>query len=236
MSNFYIGNELSLFKEAVNWKKYWLKHIDPYVSGHVLEVGAGIGNNSLLLLANPNIEKIDALEPDAELHQQFIQFTKASNHKIQSRPIYLSDIPLEEKFDTILYIDVLEHIEDDKRELQDAFSHLKVNGHLVILSPAFNFLFSNFDRSIGHFRRYSKRTLSQIIPETLEPVFLHYLDSMGALASLSNKAFLKQEYPTKKQIRFWDQYIVRTSRIIDPLIFHSVGKTIVGVWKKNATK
>ena len=67
----------------------------------------------------------------------------------------------------MLYIDVLEHIEHDLDELARAASHLAPGGHLVVLAPAHQALFSDFDRAIGHYRRYNRAGLQKLAPAGL---------------------------------------------------------------------
>ena len=67
---------------------------------------------------------------------------------------------LDKRFDTIIYIDVLEHIKESQKEIALAKQCLKPNGHLIILVPAYNFLFNTFDKKIGHYRRYDKKNAS----------------------------------------------------------------------------
>jgi SAM-dependent methyltransferase len=135
-------------------------------------------------------------------------------------------------FDTILYVDVLEHIEDDKRELERAAVRLSPGGHLLVLAPAHQWLFSPFDSAIGHFRRYSKRSLRELAPPGLKLARLQYLDSVGLLASGANRFLLRSRSPNLVQVRFWDRFLVRASRMIDPLLAYSVGKSVLGVWWK----
>lgn len=71
-----------------------------------------------------------------------------------------------ETFDLILMLDILEHFEDDYSSLTQAYSKLKAGGYLLITVPAVPYLFGNHDRLLKHFRRYSKRTLSQLIRKT----------------------------------------------------------------------
>ena len=103
---------------------------------------------------------------------------------------------------------------------------------MVILVPAHNYLYSKFDQAIGHFRRYNKKMLLNVVPKELQKVDLRYLDSVGLSASLANKWFLKQDYPELKQVKFWDDFMVPISKITDKISFHTIGKTVVGVWKK----
>ena len=61
---------------------------------------------------------------------------------------------------------------------------------------------------------------------------LIYLDSLGLALSAANLLLLRQSMPTKAQLRFWDQCVIPVSRVIDKFFFHSVGKTIVGIWQR----
>lgn len=230
--NTYKGAELELFSFAKNWKSYWFKEIKPLVGKSVLEVGAGIGETAKLF-ANQKIDRWIAIEPDIRLVKiikENINISKyPTNYEI--RPIKADQLFYYEKFDTILYIDVLEHIEDDRTELNNLLKHLNPDGRIIVLSPAYNFLYTNFDRSIGHYRRYNKKMLISIKPAKLQLEKLYYLDSVGMFASLGNKLFLKSAYPTIKQIQFWDKFLVQLSKLIDKIIFNKFGKSIIGVYK-----
>jgi SAM-dependent methyltransferase len=144
----------------------------------------------------------------------------------------LEILPATELFDTILYIDVLEHIEDDAAELKRAAAHLRRGGRLVILSPAHQWLFSKFDASIGHHRRYTRGTLLAIAPPDLRLERAVYLDAFGLFLSLANRLLLRQNLPTVNQIRFWDRFVVPVSRLMDPVLFHRAGKSVLVVWQK----
>ena len=230
----YIGNELEIFKEAINWKNYWLNSVKKYINGDVLEVGAGIGVNTNLILNNcNNLISLTAIEPDKVLADKILEDIKVNKDQLEVKSCYLKDMPTSKKYDTILYIDVIEHIKDDKEELEVAKTYLKEGGHLIILVPAHNYLFSSFDEAIGHYRRYNKSLLNNAVPKDLNKVRVFYLDFFGLSASLANKLFLKQSYPTRAQILKWDRIIVPLSKLADKIIFHSLGKSLVGVWKRN---
>jgi hypothetical protein len=74
--------------------------------------------------------------------------------------------------------------------------------------------------------------LKKLIPGSLAPVQLRYLDAAGYFISMMNRAVLKQKYPTQKQVNTWDKYIVPVSGIMDRIVFYSFGKTILGTWRK----
>ena len=229
----YIGSELELFKHANNWKSYYAKFLNKYLNGDVLEVGAGIGETTHSLCKG-NFDSWVCLEPDPAL-TEIISKKKKSGYLpsfIEVITSTIDGVDSDRKFDSILYIDVIEHIENDTKELERASSYVKPGGHLLILVPAHNYLFSNFDKSIGHFRRYNKKMLRNVAPNDMNEVDLRYLDSMGLFASLANKLFLKQKYPELKQIKFWDNFIIPASKITDSFSFYLIGKTVIGIWEK----
>ena len=180
---------------------------------------------------------MDWSEPDGGLLIRLRESLAANPLPVPSRFLQgtVADLVLTDQFDTILYIDVLEHIEDDRGELGLCAPHVRPGGHIVLLAPAHDWLFSPFDRAIGHFRRYSTSRLAHITPEGLELRSAFYLDSVGMLASLANRALLKEASPTLRQIRFWDSTLVRLSRVLDPVTGRRIGKSVVGVWGKPAT-
>jgi len=170
------------------------------------------------------------LEPDENMYRLLLKKTDSFPPNTSVKKGSLADVT--QKFDTILYIDVLEHIKDDAAELARASSHLNGKGRLIVLCPAFNFLFSDFDRSIGHIRRYKKKELKKITPPGMKLILIRYLDSAGFFASAANKFLLHQSYPSRIQIRFWDKCLVPISKITDPLFLYLFGKSILTVWEK----
>lgn len=230
----YAGTELELFESATNWKRYWSARVRPYLGARVLEVGAGIGANAPFLIT-PAQRRWHFLEPDPQLCAQIEARRTAgllpAGCKTQAGVI--DDVPPESRFDTILYIDVMEHVKEDAVEFAKAAERLATGGHLVILAPAHQSLFSPFDAAIGHHRRYSRASLRRVgAGGALRPIRIFYLDSVGLVASLANRFLLKSEMPSLSQIRFWDGAMVPMSRILDPLLMYTVGKTIVGIWEK----
>lgn len=231
----YIGNELELFAAATNWKKYFSGQLRPYIYGDVLEVGAGIGSTTKTLCRGME-ESWTCLEPDPELITCLTQVVQQAALPIHPNIITgtLGSLQANQTFDSILYIDVLEHIEEDAKELEAAANFLKPNGLVVVLSPAHQQLYTAFDQAIGHYRRYNIQSLKFITPPSLQLQHTFYLDSVGMLASLCNRLLLKSSMPTAKQIWVWDQFMVPLSKGLDFLLGYRLGKTVVAVWQKTA--
>jgi len=145
---------------------------------------------------------------------------------------FLSGIVPKDSIDTFIYIDVLEHIEDDHSELAAAAALLRQGGRVIVLSPAFNLLYSAFDKTIGHFRRYNRTMFRALTPSGCRLEKLVYLDSVGAFTSLINRFLLAQSMPTVEQIVFWDRWIIPIAKWIDRLIGYRVGRSILGIWRR----
>ncbi len=228
----YIGKELELFAKATNWKNYLKSLIKPYLKGHVLEVGAGMGSNTVLLTDSP-YQKWLCLEPDTQLFQ-LLKSSIELNHISNCSAIQGTIDSLDKRncFDSILYLDVLEHIEDDRTELLKAFDRLEMGGHLIIVGPAYQWLFTPFDVAIGHYRRYNKVMLKNLLSKEMKVVKILYLDCVSLLASLVNKGFLQYTQPTINQIKTWDRIMVPLSKKLDLILSHKIGKSIMAVIKK----
>jgi hypothetical protein len=144
----------------------------------------------------------------------------------------LADLPASERFDCILYLDVLEHIADDAGELERARGHLLPGGALAVAVPAHQYLYTPFDARIGHHRRYDKAGMRRIGPTGLELETLRYLDTAGLAASGANRLLLRQSEPSLGQVLFWDRVLVPCSRLLDPLTGYRLGKSLLAIWRK----
>jgi len=228
----YAGAELSLFARAKNWKGYLTEQFRPFIRGHVLEVGAGIGATTSALWTVA-ASQWTALEPDSRLAEQArARFEASRLERVTVRVGTIAALEPAESFDTILYIDVLEHIEQDAAELQEASRHLRPGAHLIVLSPAHQWLFSPFDAAIGHVRRYNSRSLQSLRPSGLALSRLRYLDAVGMTASMGNRILLRRSMPSGAQIAFWDRLLVPASRVVDPLFAYRIGKSILAIWQR----
>ena len=215
------------FDDAKFHRKYCMSFVKKFIHGNVLEVGAGCGsftrdyiddkiNATLTETDNKNFE---------DLKKNFIN---NKNIKISNKTIF----EIEDKFDTILYLHVLEHIEDDRKELKEVETKLNKGGHLIIMVPRHQKLYSNFDKSIGHFRRYEMNFFEKNF-YNLNRKLLKSLDSFGYLLYFLNKLFFKNEkFPSKFKIFIWDKIFTPLSIALDLITNYKIGKCIIAVYKK----
>ncbi|MFC6773530.1 class I SAM-dependent methyltransferase [Methylobacterium gregans] len=147
----YVGTELDLFAAARSWKAYWSGAIAPFLRGRVLDVGAGLGATAEVLACRPGVTHWTCLEPDR-------RFAAAIGAKVADGTLpahvrachgTLASCGAAEAYDAILYIDVLEHIREDREELARATAALAPGGALVVLAPAHPRLYSPSTRRSG---------------------------------------------------------------------------------------
>lgn len=233
----YVGNELDLFRHATAWKAYYSSVLRPYVRGAVLEVGAGLGGTTPFLV-NPAVRSYTAIEPDPDLCSRLSAELSGlgRDYQLSVSDRTVVNLSQDEKFDCITYIDVLEHIEGDRAELAVAAEHLSPGGVIAVLSPAFEVLRSPFDDAIGHWRRYTRRTLESVFPQDLEVVASRYFDALGAGLSFANRFLLKSDQPTVKQIQFWNEWVIPLSRALDPLLSRFWGRSALVIARKTPSE
>ena len=229
----YPGHELGAFAHASNWKAYFRTLLAPWLRGRVLEVGAGIGATTQALFSERVSEWV-CLEPDPSfvVRLNSMKDNGTLPPLVEVHAGVTQDLPGDRFFDTILYIDVLEHIADDAAELRSSTAHLAPGGAIIVLSPAWPWLFSEFDKAVGHRRRYTRASLRAAVPRELTVHRLFFADSIGLAFSVVNRLFLRQSLPTTGQVRFWDRTAVPLSRMLDPLIGRSLGRSIIAILQK----
>jgi len=234
IENAYAGGELDLFRLAVNWKRYVKAEIAPYLRGDVLEVGAGIGGTTRVF-HDGSARSWVCLEPDPYQARRLQDVAAATWGEASPRVVVGSLRSFKQKtcFDCVLYIDVLEHIKNDRSEIEAASRLIRTGGCLVVLSPAHQWLFSEFDRQVGHFRRYTKSELEALTPPGYTMEKSKYLDSLGTILSLGNVLLLRKAMPARWQIALWDSVCVPCSRGIDRVLGGRVGRSVLVVWHKN---
>jgi SAM-dependent methyltransferase len=150
---------LAELEGATNYKAWVLEVLRPFTRGHVLEIGAGRGTYARELRGLG--QSLTAVEPSARLipplRQQLADLSDVT--VINGTLIDVAD----KNFDTAVMLNVLEHVDDDRSLLADISARLVPGGTVCIWVPAFPALFGEFDRLVGHCRRYRKRDLESLL-------------------------------------------------------------------------
>jgi len=224
----YPGQELEIFDKATFWRKYIHTLIKYYLKDNFLEIGAGIGSFTENYCQNiKNIVLTDLDKKNITILQK--KFSRDQNITIENKKIN----EIEGKFNTITYLNVLEHIEKDTIEINSALDKLNSGGYLVIIVPAHQKLYSNFDKAVGHCRRYNINFFRLSKFENAKIEKLIFLDLFGYILYFFNKIFYKDEvYPSKFKIFLWDKIFSPITIILDFVTRYKLGKNILCIYKK----
>ena len=221
---------LERFDKSKFWIFYFVLKIRKFLKDGVLEVGAGCGSFTRGYMKNfQSITLTDTDEGSYNLLKK--NFINEKNINVINSNI--KDI--DSRFNTLLYFNVLEHIEDDKLEIKNALEKLNYGGHLIILVPAHQKIYSNLDKAVGHYRRYDINFFKENKFKNSEIVKLHYLDFFGYALYYLNKIFFKKEtYPTAVKIFIWDKIFTPLTTIVDFFTGYKFGKNILCIYRKTS--
>ena len=222
----YDGFELDTFDAAKKFRNYQIYYLKSYIKDPFLEVGAGKGGLTNLYEKFTKEKKIIKTEK---------KILKILKKKFKKKKIKIKNQTIDKikfKYQTIIYFDVLEHIKDDLKEVKVASKKLKKSGNLIFNVPAHQLFYNEFDKAVGHFKRYNKKDFQDIEKKTdLKIEKLIYYDSIGLLFLILNKIFRLKKTNLKNKIYFWN-ILIPLSKIIDKLTFNKFGKSLLCVFKK----
>ena len=189
----------------------------PYLGKRVLDIGAGIGTFSTL--AAQHADEVVAVEPEARfaslLSERFAEERCVKVARLEAGRLGPGTLGL--PFDSIMCLNVLEHIEDDLDALVRLGAQLKPSGHLLLLVPAHPSLYGPLDEGIGHFRRYTKRKLGEKLSSAgFATTELRYVNPVGWAAWLFYARLLRRKALSTGGARGFDA-IVPIVRPLDVL-------------------
>ncbi len=222
----YDGWELNFFDKAKNFRDYQWSLFRNRIKKKILEVGPG---NCVYLKRYYHISKeIHLFEPSRKIRNKLKKKIK------KLKKVKLLTKYYKSKYDTIIYLDVLEHIRDDEKEILSAYKRLKKNGNLIISVPAFQYLFTDYDRKIGHYRRYDKKLFEKIFEKLkIKNYQMTYFDSIGyALIFLSKFLAVSNRVNFKGSVKLWN-FLIPISKILDIFLSPFIGKSLMLIIRKN---
>ena len=226
----YPGRDLEAMSFALNYHRWIVDQFAPYLAGSVAEVGAGNGSVSKLLLGS-RLKRLHAFEPSDNMYRELAMAVKRDPRATAVNDFFRDQDG--QKFDTVVYINVLEHIESDEAELATAYAAMKPGGHLILFVPALDWLYSDHDREIGHFRRYTKRGLASLVEEAgFTVVTAKYFDVAGIIPWYLNFVLLRNSIGAKS-VAIYDNVVVPLMRRVESAIPPPIGKNVLLIGRKN---
>jgi SAM-dependent methyltransferase len=220
--------EFAALRQANNYRQAVFNEFVSALAGNVLETGCGIGQMTELLRRHPRISHLLCVEPNPE----FCSEHRRKFPEIDLLPGTIDSLPAGSAWDAIVSVNVLEHIEEDERELQRYCELLKERcGRLCLIVPARPEIYAPIDRRFGHFRRYTKRSLREKLTAAgfrLEK--LAYFNLLGYFAWWTSFRLLKQQRFDPRQVRLFDLMVFPVMNWCETTLFRPpIGQSLVAV-------
>jgi SAM-dependent methyltransferase len=226
----------SAMEGAHAYNRWIVSAFRPYVGRELLEVGIGHGGFRALL-ATPGYVGAD-IDAELVLHARTV---------VPNVDLVVADVAAAgfgealggRRFDTVLCVNVLEHVREQEAGLANMMAALDPGGHLLLFVPAFKALYNDLDRLAGHLRRYRSAEVRRLLVEAgAEVVMSEYFNPVGGIGWWANR-FLSHETlesgSVTGQVRFFDRYVLPISGAINPVTRHFFGQSVIAVARKSSS-
>jgi glycosyltransferase involved in cell wall biosynthesis/precorrin-6B methylase 2 len=227
-----LATTLESLDDATNYADWIVELIAPHLGTKILEVGAGHGVLTERLARHGQVTASEPSERAVKLlHERFADQPSVSVVHADAKGAVEGP-----QYDSIVLINVLEHIYDDVETLRVLKQGLRPGGTLIVYAPAFNSLYSNYDRIIGHHRRYRVKTVSLAVTRAgLEIVEARYVNSVGFVAWMAYAKALGQ-IPTKSwSTRLYDRAAIPVLRRIEYDRHPPIGQSVLCIARRRVT-
>lgn len=221
----YEGKDLESMSFAQNYHNWIYENIETELGNKIAEIGSGVGNFTEFLLRNDHA-RIDAYEPCAKMHLKN-KFSKNPRVNCINSNFELVSKSCDYKYDSVIFINVLEHIQQDLDAIKNAYNITRPGGKLIIFVPALQFLYSKFDRSIGHYRRYQKSELTKLVQNaSFKIMSCEYFDSIGIVPWFVFMKVMRQGLSSRNTFTY-DTFVVPWLKILEKKISPPLGKNLL---------
>lgn len=234
VSSEWVIQDQKIMSEAKNYFLWQFNLIEPFLGKRVLEIGCGIGNFTMFLTKkNCHVLAVDIDEECLDEHRQRF----GNMDRIQQRRLdaMSPDIQHAKDFapDTIICLNVLEHIEDDAKALDYMFQTLEPNGNVCLIVPAYEALRGPIDNATGHYRRYTMGGLRKLsLNAGFHIAKLNYMNVVGFFGWWLNAKVFKRTSQSLFQVKTFDRFIVPVVSTVESMVSPPFGQNIFAVLVK----
>lgn len=230
----YAANDLEVMQEAKRYAAHLFKVLRPHVGARVLEVGCGIGTMSrrlaevadLVVGIEPNPNCVDRVRREMKGHPRF---TLLVRHLEECDPAELS----RHRFDTVVCVNVLEHIADDGAALRAFRDAVTPGGRVLVWVPAVQAAYGPLDAELGHHRRYSKASLRRAFDIAgLDVLALRYTNPVGLMGWMYNSRVTKSTAHSIEQVRLFERFVAPWALPLERLVAPPIGLSLVAVGQR----
>ena len=230
----YPADDLEKMQEARRYSAHLFNLFREHIGKRVLEVGSGIGT-----MTRPLVDVADVvvgLEPNVNCVSR-LEDTMRDQSKVTLHACHLEECDRAElinhRFDTVVCVNVLEHIEDDAGALRTFKDVIVPNGRVLIFVPAVQAAYGPLDAELGHHRRYSKPTLAKAFADAgLDLLTLRYTNPIGLLGWMYNAHVSKSTAHSPAQVKLFETLVAPWALPLERMISPPIGLSLVAVGQK----
>jgi SAM-dependent methyltransferase len=224
----YSGTELDAMAEAHNYCRWIMRYFAPYLGSRVVEIGAGTGTFSELLLKQETTAELVLFEAASNLFPLLRQ--RFASRKVQLHCGSFACSLLSEPADSVVLVNVLEHIQDDGSLLSQIRDSLCPSGRILLFVPALTWNYGSLDRAFGHYRRYSKRGLRHTLEAAgFRVMLMHHVNVMGIASWFFAGKVFRQTTLRPAQVRWYDRWVVPWSFKLEQIFEPPLGQSLLAV-------
>ena len=228
----YSGEELDALGGATNYYRWICDAFSPWLGAEIVEAGAGIGTFTAYLARRRPQARITALEPALNNFPRLAR-RWAGHARVAAVQAYLDDALPAASADTVVAVNVMEHVPDDLGFMTAAAHVLEPGGHLCLFVPALPALFGTLDEAFEHHRRYTRRSLSAGLRGAgLEPVQVKYMTLPGIAAWWLWSRALRRRTITDSDARVYDRFVIPVVRAVESVLPPPVGNSLLAIARK----
>lgn len=225
----YSGTELDAMRHARNYYRMIADRFAPHLGDSVIEVGAGTGTFSHVLLGRGGIERLMLVEPDAANAQRLAARFR-DDARVTVHRGYLESAPDNGEVSSVVMVNVLEHVPDDVATLRAAFARLRPNAKILIFVPAVSQIFGTLDRAFGHERRYSRALLRKALGDAgFVEASVAYTNLPGVIAWFVAGRILRKSTIREREVLLYDRFVIPWVARLERLMPMPVGQTLIAV-------
>jgi SAM-dependent methyltransferase len=231
-----IIHDLEIMKNAKNYHKWFYSQFNKHLGQRIIEIGAGIGNEVHLLQDRNLVVAVDTSENCVEYMKR--RFIGQSNILPVKGDVTSKEILELREYspDTVICVNVLEHVKGDDTALSHMFELLGQNGKLILGVPAFQFLFGSIDRVVGHHRRYNKNELREKLAGAgFKVLDIFYMNSIAIFGWFLNNRILKLNAESLMQVKLFDTFVVPWLSVVERAVRPPFGLSIVAIAEKEVS-
>jgi SAM-dependent methyltransferase len=230
----YIVRDQQRMSRAVNYFAWLHSLVEPYLGRRVLEIGCGLGNFTRRIADRELVLGIDSESTCLDLRRA--RFAGRPNILTFQQDLLapgFEELVAPHRPDSIVCLNVLEHIVDDAEALRRMRTVLPSGGAAVLIVPAFDALYGPIDRALAHYRRYSKPGFSELARSAgFDIAALRYVNFCGFFGWWANARIFKRTEQSATQIAIFDTLIAPVFSRLERTAEPPLGQSLLAVLRK----